>query len=141
GIETGNRFVRNLGIQTKCHPTKPCDPTNLAPFGSTGDGLNFKTEGQDAPDILIPSDNTVSTFWITHPDNIFIDNVAAGADSTGFWRAVPEHPMGQFEGTEISRNTWPRRMEMREFRGNVAHSNFDAFMGDRAPRADGHFAL
>src|SRR5690606_13353899 len=37
--------------------------------------------------------------------------------------------------------TWPRRMKMREFRGNVAHSNFDAFMGDRAPRADGHFAV
>src|SRR5690606_3191380 len=141
GIEHGNQFVRNLGIQTKCHPTKPCDPTNLAPFGSTADGLNFKTEGQDAPDILIPSDNTVSTYWITNPDNIFRDNVAAGSDSTGFWLAVPEHPMGQFEGTEISRNTWPRRMKLTEFKGNVAHSNFDSFMGDRAPRADGHFAV
>src|SRR5690606_10136845 len=30
GIETGNAFVHNLGIQTKCHPTKPCVPTNLA---------------------------------------------------------------------------------------------------------------
>ncbi|HEY8519004.1 MAG TPA: G8 domain-containing protein, partial [Gammaproteobacteria bacterium] len=65
GIETGNEFVRNLGIQTKCHPTKPCDPTNLAPFGTQEDGLNFKTAGQDSKDVLIPSDNTVSTFWIT----------------------------------------------------------------------------
>ncbi|RYZ58025.1 MAG: transmembrane domain-containing protein, partial [Proteobacteria bacterium] len=24
GIETGNQYVRNLAIQTKCHPTKPC---------------------------------------------------------------------------------------------------------------------
>jgi cell migration-inducing and hyaluronan-binding protein len=30
GIETGHEFVRNLAIQTKCHPTKPCRPTNLA---------------------------------------------------------------------------------------------------------------
>jgi cell migration-inducing and hyaluronan-binding protein len=141
GIEHDNRFVRNVAIQTKCHTSLPCDPTNLAPFGSTDDGLNFKTTGQDSREVLIPSDNTVSSFWVTNPDNIFVDNVAAGSDATGFWLAFPEHPMGQFEGTEISANTWPRRMALREFRGNVAHSNFDAFMGDRAPRADGHFAV
>ncbi len=49
--------------------------------------------------------------------------------------------MGQFDGTDISKATWPRRTKMREFKGNVAHSNFDGFMGDRAPRADGHFAV
>ena len=141
GIETGNQFVRNLAIQTKCHTSKPCDPTNLAPFGASSDGLNFKTTGQDSKDVLIPSDNTVSTFWITNPDNIYRDNVAAGSDATGFWLAFPEHPMGQFEGTDISKATWPRRTKLREFKGNVAHSNFDSFMGDRAPRADGHFAV
>jgi cell migration-inducing and hyaluronan-binding protein len=141
GIETGNQYIRNLAIQTKCHTSKPCDPTNLAPFGSTGDGLNFKTTGQDSAEVLIPSDNTVSSFWITNPDNVYRDNVAAGSDATGFWFAFPEHPTGKFEGTEISRNTWPRRTKFREFKGNVAHSNFDAFMGDRAPRADGKFAV
>ncbi len=35
GIETGNQYIRNLAIQTKCHTSKPCDPTNLAPFGAT----------------------------------------------------------------------------------------------------------
>jgi cell migration-inducing and hyaluronan-binding protein len=140
GVEHDNQYVHNLAILTKCHPDKPCDPTNLAPFGST-DGTNFKTTGQDAKDILIPSDNTVSSFWITNPDNIYRDNVAAGSDATGFWFAFPEHPTGKFEGTEISKATWPRRMKVREFKGNVAHSNFDSFMGDRAPRADGHFAV
>src|SRR5688500_4207524 len=141
GIETGNQYIRNLAIQTKCHTSKPCDPTNLAPFGATGDGLNFKTTGQDSKDVLIPSDNTVSSFWITNPDNTYRDNVAAGSDATGFWFAFPEHPTGKFEGTEISRATWPRRMKVREFKGNVAHSNFDAFMGDRAPQANGRFAV
>jgi cell migration-inducing and hyaluronan-binding protein len=140
GIETGNQFVRNLAIQTKCHTSKPCDPTNLAPFGATA-GTNFNTTGQDSKDVLIPSDNTVSSFWITNPDNIYRDNVAAGSDATGFWLAFPEHPMGQFEGTDISKATWPRRTKLREFKGNVAHSNFDSFMGDRAPRADGRFAV
>src|SRR5881392_920445 len=137
GIETGNQYIHNLAIQTKCHTSKPCDPTNLAPFGATA-GTNFNTTGQDSKDVLIPSDNTVSSFWITNPDNTYRDNVAAGSDATGFWFAFPEHPTGKFEGTEISKATWPRRTKLREFKGNVAHSNFDGFMGDRAPRAYGH---
>jgi cell migration-inducing and hyaluronan-binding protein len=141
GLEHGNQFIRNLAIQTKCHTSKACDPTNLAPFGTSSDGLNFKTTGQDSKDVLIPSDNTVSSFWITNPDNVYRDNVAAGSDSTGFWLAFPEHPMGQFEGTAISKAIWPRRTKLREFKGNVAHSNFDSFMGDRAPRQDGKFAV
>lgn len=132
GIETGNQIVRNLGMMTKCHPTRPCNPTNA---------FNFSPEGQQADDVLIPSDNTVSTFWITNPDNIIRDNVAAGSEQIGFWLAFPEHPTGQFEGTEISRNTWPRRTQLREFSGNVAHSNFDALMFDRGPSPQGTFNL
>ena len=134
GIETGNQVVRNLGIQTKCHPTLPCQPTNLV--------LAYQsTEGQRSPHILIPSDNTVSTFWITNPDNSYRDNVAAGSDQIGFWFAIPTHPMGAFEGTEISANTWPGRSRLREFKGNVAHSNFDGMMLDRGPRPDGTFGI
>jgi cell migration-inducing and hyaluronan-binding protein len=140
GIEHGNQFVHNLAIQTKCHTSKPCDPTNLAPFGATA-GTNFNLTGQNSKEVLIPSDNTVSSFWITNPDNSYRDNVAAGSDATGFWLAFPEHPTGAFEGSDQSKTTWPRRMALREFKGNVAHSNFDSFMGDRAPRADGHFAV
>ena len=140
-VEHGNQFVHNLGILTKCHPDAPCVPTNLAPFGSVAGGKNFDTAGQNAKDILIPSDNNVSTFWITNPDNTFVDNVAAGSDATGFWYAMPEHPTGAFAGTDISKATWPRRTQIKEFKGNTAHSNFDGFMMDRGPRADGHFAV
>ncbi|HEX7079767.1 MAG TPA: G8 domain-containing protein [Gammaproteobacteria bacterium] len=138
GIEHGNEFVHNLGILTKCHMDKPCVPTDLGPFGVEG-GTNFNTAGQDAEDILIPSDNTVSTFWITNPDNIYRDNVAAGSEATGFWFALPVHPTGAFEGTDVSKVTWPRRTQVREFKGNIAHSNFDGLMLDRGPQPDGHF--
>ena len=134
GIETGNQFVRNLGIQTKCHPTLPCEPTNLV-LAHQG------TAGQRSPHVLIPSDNTASTFWITNPDNIYRDNVAAGSDQIGFWIALPVHPTGQFEGTPISAETWPRRTALREFSGNVAHSNFDGLMFDRGPAPDGTFNI
>jgi cell migration-inducing and hyaluronan-binding protein len=134
GVETGNQFISNLGIMTKCHPTLPCQPTNLTlPHQNTA--------GQSAPHILIPSDNTVSTFWITNPDNVYRGNVAAGSDQVGFWFALPTHPTGQFEGTPISAATWPGRTRVREFSGNVAHSNFDGMMLDRGPRADGTFGI
>jgi cell migration-inducing and hyaluronan-binding protein len=137
GIETGNQYVRNLAIQTKCHTSKACVPTNLAPSGIPRVGGN----GQQSKDVLIPSDNTVSSFWITNPDNVYRDNVAAGSDQIGFWLAMPVHPTGKFEGTEISAQTWVRRTALREFKGNVAHSNFDSFMFDRGPEPNGTFTV
>jgi len=144
GIENGNQFVRNLGIQTKCHPTLPCVPTVLAAAGESADYENrqaVRANGQQSKDVLLPSDNTVSTFWITNPDNVYRDNVAAGSDVTGFWMSLPEHPNGQFEGTEISKATWPRRTPFREFKGNVAHSNYDGFMFDRNINVNNTFGV
>src|SRR5690606_1766654 len=43
GIETGNEFVRNLGIQAKCHVTNPCVPTNLAAAGENRPAGNGQT--------------------------------------------------------------------------------------------------
>jgi len=140
-VETGNQFVHNLGILTKCHPDgKPCIPTNLGPAGSGG-GPGSGAAGQSAKDVLIPSDNTASTFWITNPDNIYRDNVAAGSEQTGFWFALPEHPTGAFLDKAGSANIWPRRTRVREFSGNTAHSNFDGFMFDRGPKPDGTFSV
>jgi cell migration-inducing and hyaluronan-binding protein len=144
GIEHGNEFIHNLGIQTKCHTSKPCVPTVLAAAGESADYENrqaMRANGQASKDVLLPSDNTVSTFWITNPDNVYRDNVAAGSDVTGFWMSLPEHPNGKFEGTEISKATWPRRTPFREFKGNVAHSNYDAFMFDRNIAANNTFGV
>ena len=134
GVETGNQIIKNLGIQTKCHPTLPCQPTGLfLPIQNT--------DGQSADHILLPSDNTAATFWITNPDNIYRDNVAAGSDSTGYWMAFPTNGIGAFLGTERGENTWPGRSRLREFSGNTAHSNFDGLMLDRGPRPDNTFGI
>jgi hypothetical protein len=34
---------------------------------------------------LLNTDQTPACFWITHPDNIFIENHAAGSDRYGYW--------------------------------------------------------
>jgi cell migration-inducing and hyaluronan-binding protein len=132
-VEHGNQFVHNLAIQTKCHPDgKPCVPTDLTL-------AHQSPAGQSAPDILIPSDNTAASFWITNPDNVYRDNVAAGSEAIGFWIALPQHPTGAFQDREGSANIWPRRTPLREFSGNTAHSNFDGIMFDRGPAANGTF--
>jgi hypothetical protein len=145
GIETGNQFIRNLAIQTKCHPTLPCVPTNLAANGERDTKYANPAAARQASfhsgNTLLPSDNTVSSFWITNPDNSYIDNVAAGSDQVGFWLSIPEHPNGAFLGTEVSLKTWPRRTPLREFRGNTAHSNFDGFLIDRHIDQDNTFGL
>src|SRR6186713_854008 len=142
GIETGNQFVKNLAIQTKCHPTKKCVPSNLAANGEISENRQtIRQASMSGKDTLLPSDNTVAAYWITNPDNSFVGNVAAGSDENGFWLSLPEHPNGQFLNTEISKSTWPRRTKIREFRDNVAHSNFDGFMFDRNINVENVFGL
>src|SRR6185295_11840317 len=65
GAEHGNQYIHNLAIQTKCHTSKPCVPTTLA---AAGEGP--RANGQASKDVLLPSDNTASSFWITNPDNV-----------------------------------------------------------------------
>jgi hypothetical protein len=145
GIEHGNQFVHNLAIQVKCHMTKPCAPTNLAANGENSfkyeDRLAYRLASFAGKDTLLPSDNTVAAYWITNPDNVFIDNVAAGSDENGFWWSLPEHPQGAFLDSDAAKTIWPRRTRMAEFRGNVAHSNFDGFMLDRNINRDNTFGL
>jgi cell migration-inducing and hyaluronan-binding protein len=142
GIEHGNEFVGNLATQIKCHPTKNCVPYNLAPNGEiSGNRQAIRQASVSGTDTLLPSDNTVSAYWITNPDNTFVDNVAAGSDENGFWLSLPEHPQGQFLGTDIAKNIWPRRTRFREFRNNTAHSNFDGFMFDRNINVENVFGL
>lgn len=137
GIEHDNEYIQNLAIQTKCHTSKACVPTTLAASGESIAGVN----GQNEPDVLLPSDNTVASYWITNPNNTYVGNVAAGSDSNGFWMSLPLHPNGAFLDSEDSLNTWPRNMELREFRGNTAHSNYDGFMMDRNIAQDNTFGV
>ena len=43
---------------------------------------------------LLNTDTSPASFWITHPNNIFKGNHAAGADNYGFWFDPQPHPTG-----------------------------------------------
>jgi cell migration-inducing and hyaluronan-binding protein len=83
---------------------------------------------------LLPSDSRPATFWITNPDNTVRGNVAAGSTGWGFWYALPLHPTGMSTTDAV----WPRTTPLREFSGNVAHSNRTGALNvDEGPRPDG----
>ena len=83
---------------------------------------------------LLPSDATPATFWMTNPDNTWHGNVAAGSEGHGFWLALPEHPTGLSTTTAV----WPQYLPLREFAGNVSHSNrLNGLHADDGPAPDG----
>ena len=83
---------------------------------------------------LLPTDATPATFWMTNPDNSWHGNVAAGSEGHGFWLALPEHPTGLSTTTSVS----PPFVPLREFAGNVSHSNrLNGLFADDGPTAEG----
>jgi len=111
--ETGNVLYRNAALMIR----KPADDRALL-----------------ASDVhhLGPA-----AFWITHPDNVLIGNVAASSQGTGFWYALPEHPTGPSYDLFDGASTWPRRTPLGRFAANVAHSNATVGLHvDNGPTAD-----
>lgn len=97
GMETGNRFIRNLGAQTGI-------PDKIIP--------NLGPNGQE-------TDYDPSTFWITNPSNIWIGNVAAGSQGSGYWFEL------KLRGTrkDLYPDLDPKVAPIITFLDNVAHSN------------------
>lgn len=92
GIETGNTLEGNLGLLTRA---------------------------ADARSAILPSDVLPATYWITNPDNIVRNNVAAGSQGNGFWYNLSPHPTGPSATSAL----WPRRTPLAAFSGNVSHTN------------------
>lgn len=72
-----------------------------------------------ASDSLLNTDATPASFWITHPDNIFRNNRAAGSDRYGYWFDLQVHSTGP----SFSASICPENSKLGEFSNNVAHSN------------------
>lgn len=68
---------------------------------------------------LLNTDQTPASFWITHPQNEFSGNHAAGSDRYGYWFDLQTHSIGPSADESIC----PEFNRVGEFRNNVAHSN------------------
>ena len=93
-------------------------------------GLGTRTTDVGA----LATDSRAATFWITNPDNTVRGNAAAGSEAFGFWYALPASPTGLSTGQP----DLPRNTALREFSGNVAHTNRRGGLHvDEGPRPDG----
>ena len=68
---------------------------------------------------LLNTDQSPASFWITHPDNAFIENHAAGSDRYSYWYDLQTHAMGPSANINIC----SENVRVGEFRDNHAHSN------------------
>lgn len=66
-----------------------------------------------------PFDSGVSTFWITNPNNTWIDNVATASQGQGFWFVPVKTPLRAGNWGDYN----PRELAIKIFKGNVGHSN------------------
>ncbi len=84
---------------------------------------------------IIASDNshdqfqnrTPSSYWITNPNNIIENNIAAGTEGTGYWFAFPIEPTGFSNGHPYFEGLEPYKEPLGRFYGNKAHSCMNGF--------------
>jgi cell surface hyaluronidase len=121
GSEQNNTITRNLILGTKMAGLLPGQPI----------GADVKDYALN--EAVLPTDNSHSesqnkspaAFWITNPNNIIDDNVAAGNNGTGYWFALDERPVGL--SYSLYPNLKPRRLALLSFHGNKAHGCGTAF--------------
>ena len=68
---------------------------------------------------LLDTDTTPATFWITHPTNYFVGNVAAGSERYGFWFDLQRFATGPSADERVC----PPGSPLGSFVNNRAHSN------------------
>lgn len=68
---------------------------------------------------MLNTDTTPGSFWITHPNNIFKGNHAAGSDRYGFWFDLKDTSTGP----SYDPNICPIYSPLGEFSNNYAHTN------------------
>jgi hypothetical protein len=115
GTEKNNIITSNIGIKAKY----PYFSKRLLDSDRGQEPNPFGIRPERAP-------NT-SIFWISHPQNIVTDNIAAGSVGSGFWMAFEE------QVTENGSTLYPSKTNTLSFERNQAHSNVLGFTWSFAP--------
>ncbi|XP_070598756.1 cell surface hyaluronidase CEMIP2 [Erythrolamprus reginae] len=118
GIEQRNILFHNLGLVTKPGTLLPTD-RNSTMCTAIKDHVYGNYEPVPATDCM-----AVSTFWIAHPNNNLINNVAAGSQDAGIWYIFHKVPTGDSHGLFLE--TKAELTPLGIFYNNKVHSNFKA---------------
>ncbi|CAD8161606.1 unnamed protein product [Paramecium octaurelia] len=69
--------------------------------------------------IMLQTDISVSTYWVTNPQNILRRNRSGGSEWYGFWYEIKTNPDGPSATSDIC----PPGLNILEFKDNWSHSN------------------
>lgn len=108
GSERFNHICRNLVLTTRL-------PDSLEEALLQSD-FEFRTFQNRSP----------ASFWITNPNNVIDDNVAAGTVGTGFWFAFPDAPAEPSSNIAHFHGLVPSQEPLGSFARNVCHSSRNA---------------
>ncbi len=112
--------------------------------------LVLSTKKPPAGEEVTPSDNqfsqnqnrSPSSFWITNPNNIIEENVAAGTPGTGYWFIFPVNPVGDSGNDPYYSTQEPWKEPLGSFNKNTVHSSgngmdlFDRLKTDHSIQAN-----
>jgi len=88
-----------------------------APRNSLGEGTH--DTGQQVFERFLSS----SAYWITNPDNVWVGNISAGSEGTGFWFVLPDRVIGLSRDTGLYNGYNPARQNLGVFDNNTSHSS------------------
>lgn len=134
GFEQYNKFHSNLGIWAQ-KPDKPegwkaIDGTpkqwtddDSIPESDKTHILPLETDLRTAA-----ASNGPAVFWIAHPNNEFINNVAAGSEGSGIWYGLQDFVTGESSRyVPESRQVTPLTAQFGVFNSNSVHSSVQGF--------------
>ncbi|XP_053383836.1 cell surface hyaluronidase-like [Mercenaria mercenaria] len=102
---------------------------------------NLGAETRNVNNDFVTDRSKATTYWITNPKTVMIDNVAAGSEGFGMWYTFPLEPVGMSKGLAYKYEE-AKHTALWTFDNNVVHSNekgglnFDFILQDD----DGHIA-
>ena len=83
---------------------------------------------------LLPSDSAPAIFWVTNPNNHFINNAGGGA-AQGMWLAFGTRPFGSALGTNLDLQMLPLGIHF----NNTMHScTGSGYFADHGPDQNGN---
>jgi hypothetical protein len=120
-VETGNQYISNITL-------------GIHKVGRSGNSIDL-----DDPFIVDTHDHvgqnrtrflSSAGYWMTNPDNIWMGNVSAGSEGTGFWFLFPRTAIGLSADDSQYDNVRPWTVDLGTFDYNSSHSspiglNFD----------------
>eukprot|EP00058_Branchiostoma_floridae_P009244 XP_002594732.1 hypothetical protein BRAFLDRAFT_81182 [Branchiostoma floridae] len=115
GVEQRNVLDHNLGLVTRAGTLLPTDRDD-----NMCRSMRDAVYGDYIPDVKGDC-RAVTTFWITHPNNVLTNNAAAGSLHTGIWYIFHREPTGPSAGALPKYHA--ERSPLGRFFNNRAHSN------------------